>query len=46
VLVDDGAAGGSRFTIEIPCAGRSYEPIPVATANLPMAAEPQLVTRR
>jgi signal transduction histidine kinase len=46
VLVDDGAAGGSRFTIEIPCAGRSYEPISVASATLPMAAEPQLVTRR
>jgi signal transduction histidine kinase len=46
VLVDDGANGGSRFTIEIPCAGRSYEPIPIASATLPAAVEPQLVTRR
>jgi signal transduction histidine kinase len=46
VLVDDGAAGGSRFTIEIPCGRRSYEAIPAASASLPTAPEPQLVTRR
>jgi signal transduction histidine kinase len=46
VLVDDGAGSGSRFTIEIPCGRRSYEAIPAATASLPAAPEPQLVTRR
>ena len=46
VLVDDGANGGSRFTIEIPCAGRAYEPIPAVRAAYPTALEPQLVTRR
>ena len=50
VLVDDGQNGGSRFTVEIPCAGRSYEPIPAgvsAPSNaFTPATEPQLVTRR
>jgi signal transduction histidine kinase len=51
VYVEDGATGGSRFTVEIPCIGRQYEPVTeraVATAEAAygQALETQLVTRQ
>ena len=51
VYVEDGATGGSRFTVEIPCIGREYEPVTehvVATAEAAygVALETQLVTRQ
>jgi signal transduction histidine kinase len=51
VVVDDGENRGSRFTIEIPCIARPYEPAVESSANLGAGAlsstlVPQLVTRR
>jgi len=51
VYVEDGATGGSRFTVEIPCVSRAYEPVtepavaPDEAAYGP-ALESQLVTRQ
>jgi signal transduction histidine kinase len=51
VYVDEGATGGSRFTVEIPCVGRAYEPVSdrvVATAEAAYSPgnDAQLVTRQ
>lgn len=50
VFVEEGATGGSRFTIEIPCTAQSYPPVPARIAVSSGAAsygdEAQLVTRR
>lgn len=51
VLVDDGADGGSRFTIEIPCVAHLYDSdatraVDAGAGALSSALEPQLVTRR
>ena len=47
VLVEDGTNGGSRFTVELPCAGRSYEaPVTAPSVTYAETGEPQLVTRR
>jgi signal transduction histidine kinase len=51
VLVDDGADGGSRFTVEIPCVTQRYDSAMTGAVNagagaLSSALEPQLVTRR
>jgi two-component system OmpR family sensor kinase len=50
VFVEDGAIGGSRFTIEIPCTAQSYAAAPARVAVSSSAAsygdEAQLVTRR
>jgi len=50
VYVEDGATGGSRFTVEIPCFGRAYGPVterlaPATEAAYRAAHERQLVTR-
>jgi len=50
VYVEDGATGGSRFTVEIPCFGRAYGPVterlaPATEAAYRPAHERQLVTR-
>jgi signal transduction histidine kinase len=47
VLVEEGTNGGSRFTVELPCAGRTHD-VPVAAPSLAYGetGEPQLVTRR
>ena len=51
VYVEDGATGGSRFTVEIPCVARGYQPVTereVATAEAAYGPplETQLVTRQ
>ncbi len=50
VFVEEGAIGGSRFTIEIPCTAQSYPPVPARIAVSSGAAsygdEAQFVTRR
>ena len=50
VYVDDGATAGSRFTVEIPCVGRAYEPVADRVATAEAAYGPginaQLVTRQ
>jgi nitrogen-specific signal transduction histidine kinase len=47
VLVEEGTNGGSRFTVELPCTGRTYEvPVVAPSAAYAETREPQLVTRR
>ena len=50
VFVDEGAMGGSRFTVELPCTAEICGQLPTGTAasnGAPVyAAEEQLVTRR
>jgi signal transduction histidine kinase len=50
VFAEEGASSGSRFTVEIPCAGRAFEPAPARPAVTTGAgaytvADDQLVTR-
>jgi signal transduction histidine kinase len=50
VFVAEGASGGSRFTIEIPCAAQPYAPrqagVAVSSGPGSFGVEAQLVTRR
>ncbi|HKW45956.1 MAG TPA: HAMP domain-containing sensor histidine kinase [Gemmatimonadaceae bacterium] len=50
VFVEEGAGGGSRFTVEIPCTAQPYSPMPVGIAGSngvgSYGVEDQLVTRR